>query len=375
MLFPTLESIELVAYRGLRDLKLDHLAPVTLLFGPNNSGKTSILEAVALFCQPLDLREWFNVVKRRDPDRIDESRRIGLRWCFPQALAPKPGDDEGEDSLFHGEVEIRGGGTFSAKQLNVAYREFFAEASDDDASRHGSKLIQPNSGPAFYRGGELTAHVRSVPNDQIESETLRFTEYAPALVGGSPRLPRLRVGFVTPSSYQSGERIVRLIHGARSRSQMSDLVDVLRCFDSAVEDVEIGSSLGRRPAVFVRHARLGYAPLSVFGDGMRRAVYILASLCAVQGGVLLLDEVETSIHFSALQDVAASVVHAAAKLNVQLFVATHSLDAIDAFLAVDCPPDRIIGYRLPAKDSKERLATFPGKALHELRYEGGKEIR
>src|ERR1017187_3457775 len=53
-----LDRLTIGKFRGLRDLPLDDLGRVNLLVGPNNSGKTSILEAIWIFCRPLDPRVW-----------------------------------------------------------------------------------------------------------------------------------------------------------------------------------------------------------------------------------------------------------------------------------------------------------------------------
>lgn len=42
-----IESVEINNYRGLRDIKV-RLSPLTVLIGPNNSGKTSFLRAIEL---------------------------------------------------------------------------------------------------------------------------------------------------------------------------------------------------------------------------------------------------------------------------------------------------------------------------------------
>ena len=43
-----LDSLTIGAFRGLRDVKLEGLGSVNVLVGDNNSGKTSVLEALAL---------------------------------------------------------------------------------------------------------------------------------------------------------------------------------------------------------------------------------------------------------------------------------------------------------------------------------------
>lgn len=51
-------SLHIQSFRGLRDLQLEACGPVNLLVGGNNSGKTSILEALLLLASPEDPRQW-----------------------------------------------------------------------------------------------------------------------------------------------------------------------------------------------------------------------------------------------------------------------------------------------------------------------------
>jgi AAA15 family ATPase/GTPase len=99
-------------------------------------------------------------------------------------------------------------------------------------------------------------------------------------------------------------------------------------------------------------------------------------LHSIRGGVLLIDEVETAIHKDALGRVFRWLINACRAFNVQLFVTTHSLEAIDALLsAVEGHEDDISAYRLPAKASNEVLARYSGKSLSKLRLHGGMEVR
>ena len=51
-----IESIELENFRGIRTGKIDQLGSVNVLIGRNNSGRSSILEALALFRVLLEMR-------------------------------------------------------------------------------------------------------------------------------------------------------------------------------------------------------------------------------------------------------------------------------------------------------------------------------
>ena len=79
-----LESITIHQFRGLRDVKLEHLGQVNLLVGINNSGKTSVLEALSIYCHPLDIRVWLSTARQREQEnRISRTSILdSLRWLF-----------------------------------------------------------------------------------------------------------------------------------------------------------------------------------------------------------------------------------------------------------------------------------------------------
>jgi len=106
-----LESFHIEKFRGLQDVKLEGLGQINLLVGVNNSGKTSVLEAIALYCSPLSLREWINVARQRDQENRLLSPLDALTWLFPHYS----GLDDNE--LYKGEIRINSTGDFSIKKL------------------------------------------------------------------------------------------------------------------------------------------------------------------------------------------------------------------------------------------------------------------
>lgn len=86
---PNLESVTIHQFRGLRDLNLDNLGRINLLVGINNSGKTSVLEALAIYCHPLDIRVWISTARQREQEsRIQRTSPLdALQWLFTRNSA------------------------------------------------------------------------------------------------------------------------------------------------------------------------------------------------------------------------------------------------------------------------------------------------
>jgi hypothetical protein len=153
-------------------------------------------------------------------------------------------------------------------------------------------------------------------------------------------------------------------------------LSLLRVIDQQIRDVQILAPTGRRPGIYIDYGSCGSLPLSALGDGVRRAISIALLLPAIENGVLLIDEIESSLHVKALGSLFSWLVKSCQKLNVQLFATTHSLEAVDAMIEAESKSlDRIVGYHLEAPNGVPQVQRLDGDMLHRLRYERGLDVR
>jgi AAA15 family ATPase/GTPase len=75
-------------------------------------------------------------------------------------------------------------------------------------------------------------------------------------------------------------------------------------------------------------------PLAALGEGTTRAMEIALALVNAEGGLLLIDEVETGLHYSVQPDLWRLIFETAARLDVQVVATTHSADCLQAFQQV-----------------------------------------
>ncbi|HEY0755400.1 MAG TPA: AAA family ATPase [Ktedonobacteraceae bacterium] len=127
-----------------------------------------------------------------------------------------------------------------------------------------------------------------------------------------------------------------------------------------------------RVVLSVKHQQLGRAPLSTFGDGLRRIFTLAIAIPQCKNGFLLIGELETSIHTKALRGTFERLVKACIENNVQLFATTHSLETIDAVIDA-CKDDIIdlVAYRLEQGGEQTRTTRFDKELLTRLREELG----
>ena len=75
-------------------------------------------------------------------------------------------------------------------------------------------------------------------------------------------------------------------------------------------------------------------PISIFGESVIRAAQILLEISKFRGKRLMIDEIDTGIHYSRMKKFLKTIFQVALKNDVQLFVTTHSLECQQAFQEV-----------------------------------------
>lgn len=78
----------------------------------------------------------------------------------------------------------------------------------------------------------------------------------------------------------------------------------------------------------ISHRKYGTVPLFTFGDGLKKVFALASKVVEASNGILLVDEVETSIYASILKDIFGWLVKAVDEYKVQLFMTTHNLETV-----------------------------------------------
>jgi hypothetical protein len=390
----SLETVTIDGFRGLRNLTLEGLGPVNILVGENNSGKTSVLEALSILCNAYDPYEWLAMVRRRDFGSLDETRIHSLRWAFPQA-----GELVDPDFMFEAQCEMTSLGGFPVRKLHVDFKDILGEPNPRELER--LRRQRPGTGNSLdeeWRGAEIVHYIEADAASDRQAtlfgdatrttvEPVSIQVWEEDRLVGRPRMVRRRGNLptetLTPYSYQINRIQVRSHSKQLFPSETDPLsgkhmvLELVRQFDPDVVDIEIASFRGGRPAIYLNHKRLGPAPLTVFGDAMRRAMLLSSTLLELKGGgVLLIDEVEAGIHVSALKRVFSWLTEAASSLGVQIIATTHSLEAVDAISgSILGPATNLVTYRLDQTENGTESKRIHGDLLHRLRFERGLDVR
>jgi Predicted ATPases len=379
------DRLQISGYRALQLVNLSQLGQVNIFVGDNNAGKTSILEAISILCNPLDPFQWLEVSQRRL--YLGRSQLISLRpniealkWIFSQKIGAS------NDEIYQAEILIEANGTTPIHQLKAKLGEIYGSGVEKNNQKSFDKDIsspeEEVSSPEIdsVRVGlelEIAVNLASAQLNlfppEAEREIFQFWENE-RFVQRRRNKPIVKNATIFPS-YSSSEpileRLSRIIR--QEEDGKNEVLELIRSFDNNILGIEILPMPTALATLYIKHKELGLAPLYVFGDGFKRALVIALTLLTTANGVLLVDEIETSIHVSALGSVFSWLIETCRRREIQLFVTTHSLEAIDAMLQPEIATDNVVAFRL--NHNGQAPQRFSGNLLHRLRSERGLDVR
>ncbi|CAN1211718.1 ATPase AAA-type core domain-containing protein [Tumidithrix helvetica PCC 7403] len=379
------DSLQISGYRGFQMLDLQQLGQVNIFVGNNNSGKTSLLEAISILCNPLDPFQWLEVSQRRL--YLGRSSYISLRpnleavkWIFPKKI------DSSNNEFYQSEILIEASGSTPIHRFKARLGEIYGsgvekpnqesfneEVGSPDEDTGSPEINSIRIGVEIEIAANIVSEQVSLfPSDPEHIEVFQFWEDE-RFVQRRRNKPLVKSATIFPS-YSSEpilDRLTRII--LQEKNGKSEVLELIQWFDDNILDIQILSTPTARAVLYIEHKELGFAPLYTFGDGFKRTLVIALTLLTNKNGVLLIDEIETSIHVSALSKVFSWIVKSCRHQDIQLFVTTHSLEAIDAMLQADVTTDDVVAFRLNPKGQAPQR--FSGSLLHRLRSERGLDVR
>jgi predicted ATPase len=330
-----LTTLELENYRGFRQYGLKDLARVNLLVGKNNCGKTSVLEAVQLLVSGGDPGVLTGIASQRGEVVFGlEGQEDSRRQTYPSLVHFFHGHEFGpgasftvrsDDEITVRVVDLRD--LPNSRQERPVFEQMLRSAFQEEAGLDISLGIcfdgsafpvpqRPLTLPVTEEGA-IPSHAfqgyrRLLPKDHLEAPPVQY-------VSPDPIEPR--------SMSDMWNRVI-------SEGRESEVIDHMRILDPRLKDVyflsgETAYRFGRRGGVLAAfEGSRRRDPLGSCGEGMRRLLALSLSLIQSGSGVLLVDEIDTGLHYSIMGDMWRLVTEAARRSGVQVFATTHSSDCV-----------------------------------------------
>ena len=300
------KNLEIKNFRGIEHLKIDDLSRVNVFLGQNSSGKSSVLESL-LFLMGMsnpDLPQSINYIRSRgyssfadlgymfhngdlkvspefSSEMFDGSKRhlaLEMTYIF---------DDKAQVDIPQGQIPTSETKTF----LNTLKMLFDVEV-DQKKSSYESSIT-------FNQMNQITG--KKIAEGYLEKNTVAFL----------------------PADIALGVPTNDLIELAK-RKKKDIISKCLSNFDNHITTWEILNNVAYIGLDGIDLLMM----VNMMGDGMRRYLNIVAASANPTNNILLIDEIDNGLHYSAYKKLWEAIFALATDTNKQVFVTTHSKETL-----------------------------------------------
>ena len=368
-----IESLEIGHFRGIHNLVVETLNHINIIAGDNNSGKTSVLEAILLLRNPSDFNNVIRLARMRDLNVFMSGTSVYESFIN---LFPKD----------NAKMEIELNAVYKGDSLT--YRLYGEQKKIMLDPEDVIKRLSPVKKSSLVR--ELNSMMTEVDAfsgelkyklaGQGDKVDVVFDMYATSSGREIKRNNYINVVYLSPTDHVSGNSFNRIL---RDDAYKKICLRILQLFDPEVIDLLIlKNEINNRPIEYIKHSKLGTMPLSTYGDGIKKVLSLANGIAQAEGGVLLIDELETAIHSKYYDDIFRFLVKAAIEFDVQVFITTHSIEAIDGLLATQDYEQQnqkddiiVITFKKDSSEPKTYSRVLTGRHVYTNREQFGFEVR
>lgn len=290
-----LKSVKIDNFRGIKEAKVDDLALVNVFVGKNNSGKTTIMDAIYLACKEPFWPALLEHLKKR------VNRQVGGKELWYEYQVRE-------------DIKINLGFSNFSYELQFSINEgqiYITDDLDDE-----NKRLRRHYNLKTLDEGKSGRHNAQDLSDEVKT----YFDSFKLLYSLTTRLDQMAnldtsFGEIKLQTKKEDDLIKRMsdIYGSEFQFEFIPRVDSRNEIKLSVKD-------------------RGYRIILDFcGDGVQRGLMILSELELLGKTGIIIEEIETYQHPEALKKLAKHAVDLSRKNKVQLFITTHNYDALRYF--------------------------------------------
>jgi predicted ATPase len=329
-----LSSLNITNYRNLKDLTINSLSRVNLITGKNNTGKSTLLEAIAIYATRGDSNLICQLLEERGENYKPKSSNTNLTdvntRSFSSLFTDRNIGFDVADAILIGNVE----GTFFGKELSaektvsLRFVKYVDKTElDSDGNSVSKRIIAPDG--AEKQTGDYRVGFEIKVGDV--SSLLPLDEENPYKSVFRKTNNDSNIQFIRTRNIDRGVNgnLFDKITLTKKEEYVVEALKIIEPLTKRIAFVEENS--GERDAVIKLSGVERVLPLRGMGDGINRVLTIILALVNADNGFLLVDEFENGLHYTVQEQLWSIIFKLSKKLNVQVFVTTHSEDCIKGF--------------------------------------------
>ena len=331
-----MESLLINNYKNIRHLHVGKLGRVNLVWGKNNTGKSSLLEALSIYAANGRVGQLYDILKHRGEDL--NVFRFNANISADEELnsfLPLVSDHDRSILETGGGIQI---GESDEKMVSIQLvrvnRVRVKQENKTVTMREVTSLNSPLDGNTIssHLALQVTNHELSLNYEvAMDGQGVRDLDLM------DPDALPLNFPFKLVSSTGEQQSTLDKLWSAISMSESEDyVIKALQIIEPRIKRFNILTTennvkeQGAVPIVMLE-GKPNRVRLGSMGDGINRVLTIILSLINSKGGLFLLDEFENGLHYSVQRNLWNIIFELAESLDIQVFATTHSNDCINSF--------------------------------------------
>jgi ABC-type transporter Mla maintaining outer membrane lipid asymmetry ATPase subunit MlaF len=364
-----LKDITVKNYRLFKKLKIDNFARVNLIVGKNNSGKTSLLEAIYLLVNQGEIGSLAEILNARGEkfDHYEENSFLGCEKTQTSTLYQIGhlfGHQNGGDTPIY--LASQREEFLSLKMQFRPLKEPEKNLQDLDPKQKSLNYLSLWGLDLSYSPGGNILLPASKDGSVEAKEFFRGRQGADGADIFSTKSDRPSY-FLTTKSFSYWPKLAQLWDTISLTAKEDKVVEALRLINPEVERIDFKSLLTSYGGIILKiRGKNSPVPLAVMGEGMQRILSLAIAVLTAENGYLLVDEIDIGLYYMTQTNIWEFLLQIALDFNVQIFATTHSWDCICAFQeALENLEDNTVGkvLRLQWRGEHFRTVDYPGDKL------------
>jgi predicted ATPase len=323
-----LHSLHISNYRNLKDLTIPSLSRVNLITGRNNTGKSTVLEAIGVYATK-GATDWiYQTLEERGENCKPKEAGADYLNLNIRTLSSLFTDGKVEFAAA-GAIRI-GGAEDALPEQDVSLRFVkYMEKTESGADGNIVRKVIVNQKEEEEQAGDYRIGFEIKAGDR--ARILSLDEYLPYRNTFRRADGTGRIQFVRARHIDKGID-GNLFDAIALTGKEAYVIEALKIIEPSTERIAfVEESRGERSAVIKLSGLQRVWPLQSMGDGMNRMLSLILALVNAGDGFLLIDEFENGLHYTVQKQLWQIIFSLARTLHTQVFVTTHSNDCIKGF--------------------------------------------
>jgi AAA15 family ATPase/GTPase len=321
--------------RCFKNFSLDNIAPITLISGRNNIGKTTLLECIYLSCRFFLPNIFIELNVNRGNNNINLNPIILWEQLFYNIDLSNPLTLD--STLTYGKNYLK-----FYKDVNLSIEKTVTNIYNTDS------LVIPST-ELFY---PLNIVNTSGKNKFKANFIIQNNGLALKTKGG--KIANIqKIYYLTAYSNIDMNNIIELLSKIELKLKKQELIDILKTIDHKINNIVI-VNIHNLANIFCTTIDGINIHISNFGKGFFKLLILIAFLLENPDSIVLIDEIENGFHYSFLPILWEILYNLSIKYNSQIIATTHSYECIEkAFNFFKNTDEGFFSYIKLSKDNSE----------------------